>query len=559
MRARTVLALGSVCLTLAACGGGGGGGDGPRPPAASIAFSADQLSFSTTGPWDFGATPTSVRLTATVQGTINGTLNIVVQVNNPELISVSNVLQNGPNSGEATVTPASPVNLSIGRHTGSIVVRACVDDTLCNANNLQGSPKTINVTYDIPTNVEADAVMPHVVTANVGANVALRGSGFTANATVSAGGIEAMFPVGFVSSSEIRAILPRVDAGTHSVLINSGAVPFAGTIVAVPAMDFDPVFLPHATPGLTFVRSIEYDAERQALLIALAPEGEETRITRYSYSGGSWASPTFVTVPGLQQVRMAPDGSRVLALRSSTIPSVETAIEERDPVTLDLQRSSALRVGLLGGGMAFTNDSQALVRMAVPGSGSATQYVFGLNSRQFRALPFTSSPFGVVASGDGGRGVFVGGEWLYDAATGKVRQTFSGNGFGFLGNEPASDRNGSHIQTGVAVLNEQLTLIGTVPSPSVNGDFGTATINREGTRMYSAVPVEIGLPKLYTWDISAPASLGTFAQIGSAVEMPGDPGLRSSPAPEMTIAPDGGTVFIGGFLGIVVMPAPSPQ
>ena len=52
---------------------------------------------------------------------------------------------------------------------------------------------------------------------------------------------------------------------------------------------------------------------------------------------------------------------------------------------------------------------------------------------------------------------------------------------------------------------------------------------------------------------------GTFAQIGTEVEMPGDPGLRSTPAPEMTISLDGRTVFIGGFLGIVVMPAPSPQ
>jgi hypothetical protein len=47
---------------------------------------------------------------------------------------------------------------------------------------------------------------------------------------------------------------------------------------------------------------------------------------------------------------------------------------------------------------------------------------------------------------------------------------------------------------------------------------------------------------------------------GSAeVETPGDPGLRSTPAPEMTISLDGRTVFIGGVLGLAVMPAPSPQ
>jgi hypothetical protein len=50
-----------------------------------------------------------------------------------------------------------------------------------------------------------------------------------------------------------------------------------------------------------------------------------------------------------------------------------------------------------------------------------------------------------------------------------------------------------------------------VPSPNVAGDFGTATINRAGTRMYNAVPVATGIPKLYTWDISTTAGPGTFA------------------------------------------------
>ena len=97
-----------------------------------------------------------------VPGNVSGTLYIIIQVNNPELVSVGSVLITSQSSGEATVTPVNPTTLAVGRHTGSIVVRTCTNDPQCNSNHLQGSPKTIALTYDIPTNLEGDSVMPRV-------------------------------------------------------------------------------------------------------------------------------------------------------------------------------------------------------------------------------------------------------------------------------------------------------------------------------------------------------------------------------------------------------------
>src|SRR5688572_24112693 len=111
--------VGSLCLSIAACGGGGS--SEPQAPSASIPYSADQLSFSTTGPWDSGATPASVDVIGTVQGSVTGTVYIIIQVNNPELVSAGNVIQTSPTSGQVTVTAANPAGLSFGRHTGSLV------------------------------------------------------------------------------------------------------------------------------------------------------------------------------------------------------------------------------------------------------------------------------------------------------------------------------------------------------------------------------------------------------------------------------------------------------
>jgi hypothetical protein len=534
-------------LLLGACGGGGGGGgDQPQPPSASITFSADQLSFATTGPWDDIATPATLKLTGTVQGTLSGTLNIVIQVNNPELVTVGDLLLIGPNSGEVTITPASASTLSIGRHTGSIVVRACMNDTLCNSNQLQGSPKTIGITYEIPTNVDGDAVMPHVVRAGAPGGVIIRGNDFPAGATVSFGGIAAD-TVNVVRDSEICATYPALSAGTHAIAINSGAVAFSASVAVVADTSYSAVLLPHPTPGLAFPRSLEYDAERQAIIAVLLVANEDTRIVRYAYDGTAWASPTSVVLPGIAQARLTPDGSKLLVLLPST---PQTVIEERDPVTLDLQRSNSLP-GHHFGAMAFTNDSNALLA-----ANQEREYVFGLHSRGFRPLPLFLIASNTVASADGSFGAFFGDRTLYDTSTGRFTQLTNDT---TLSSSPASaDLTGAKFHAGLQLFDKQFAVAGSVPfvTSSVADVYGSAIINRAGTRLYTPARFGNSPPQLYTWDLTVPTVGGKLVQAGNPVDLTADPGLHAEGFPDMTISPDDRTVFIGGSLGIVVMPAP---
>lgn len=60
--------------------------------------------------------------------------------------SVTNVAITGSNSGQATVTAASPAALGIGTHTATITVTVCTSDINCTS-GLIGTPQTVNVSY----------------------------------------------------------------------------------------------------------------------------------------------------------------------------------------------------------------------------------------------------------------------------------------------------------------------------------------------------------------------------------------------------------------------------
>jgi hypothetical protein len=554
MRLEIARASAACCLIVAGCGGGGGP-PAPPPPTASISVSADQIAFTTPGPWAVTTRPPNQRLTASVQGTINGTLTILIQVNNPELVSVGNVLITGPNTGEATVTAADPATLQIGAHTGSIVVRACVNDPQCNSNHLQGSPKTIAISYDIPTNLRGDSLTPRVVAANAVGEVILRGRNFPTAATVSFGSASAA-SVNVVSSSEIRATHPPLAPGNYSVAINAGSVAFSGALSVVAETSYAPVFLPNP-PGTAHVLSLDFDEERQAIFAGLLPAGAaEPKLIRYAYEGTSWGAPTLVDVTGLpEQVRLAPDGSRLLVLRTHNIP-VDSSIDEFDPMTLDAGASTALPVSLRGNAFVFVNDGSALV--AIGGSGSQRQYLYAVGSREFVLLDQFLTSFAAVASLDGSRAILFGdggNNLLYDASSGRIRNvpsSVSGSGQA----RPSANRTGSRIQSGTAVYDSELRAIGYTP-----GSHVAAVINGTGTRLYSAFPGDTNdpLPQLYAYDVDAPTSGGQqplLSQVAGPIPLPDDPGLISTPSPEMAISADGRTLFIGGFRGIVVMPAP---
>ena len=100
-------------ILLSSCGGGGGGGS----PSASIAFSTTSLSFNAAAP--FSVQPPQQTITATVNGSVVGTLYIKIVENNSDVVTASNITASG-NSGQGTITPAIPATLHAGTFNASL-------------------------------------------------------------------------------------------------------------------------------------------------------------------------------------------------------------------------------------------------------------------------------------------------------------------------------------------------------------------------------------------------------------------------------------------------------
>lgn len=143
LRATTLLAA----SLLVACGGGGGGsgsGGTPPPTPLSMSLSPTSLSFAATS----SAAPAAQTVTATISGTGSGTLYVLITPADPSLLTVGNITI-GTTSGQGTVTPADPAKVGVGSHSTTISVVACLNDPTCKTGQIQGSPKTISVTYTV--------------------------------------------------------------------------------------------------------------------------------------------------------------------------------------------------------------------------------------------------------------------------------------------------------------------------------------------------------------------------------------------------------------------------
>ena len=235
-------------------------------------------------------TPAPKPVTGSVSGVSSGTLFIKVVVNGAV---VSNVFINVSGStGVASVVPARASTLGVGTFSGTITVTACLNDPTCATGQLAGSPQTINVSYQVASPVQGDAVAPRIAIANTVGNVIVRGNGFSQAAVqdVTFGGLSA---TGFsrVGDTEIHASYPALLAGSHSVQLigSSGPLPFAATLVVIDPPNYHPATLNYPAPPQE-VRALLYDAERQALLVAVSFANRTgNQILRYQFANGSYS------------------------------------------------------------------------------------------------------------------------------------------------------------------------------------------------------------------------------------------------------------------------------
>jgi len=523
--------------SLSACGGGSSG-DGTTQPTATV--SRQSITFQVQGPDD--PTPATQTFTATFSA---GTVFVAAIPEGDAIDTVSYTLSG--NTATISVVPKAPGTLGPGRFTGAISVfgQVCADAACTRL--VSGKPQQVTVSYPIPEILRD--VTPYVAQANVATNVILRGRGFQ-TATIQAvtfGGIPATsFTVS--GDTQIEVAVPALPAGRYAVQIqanDSAGVQSLATLAVVPAPTLTATTLayPTATPTL---RRLSYDAERAALVVAVASNGGE--LLRYANTAGSWSSPAITPVSGLQDVALQLDGQALLAVTDGGI----TPVDAQTLVAGTAIPATGLAAGTTLKYIALGNDGQALLASTAGATTLSPLYIFNPRSGVFAASSQTLNNGFPVAPANGTQ-VLIVQQDSTSASTPLMYQWLANSGtlstvaLGVNRNSvlPAIDRTGSRILlNGLGVYDSAFGLVGALPSTTL-----AAVPSPDGTKVYAYDSAAAGI---VTYDATtAVTTAGTVLPVlGSTIALSGDPGSNV----QMVITPFGNGLFLAGSDRIVVVP-----
>lgn len=396
-------------------------------------------------------------------------------------------------------------------------------------------------------------VAPYVVPAGAGGNVIIRGRGFSGlspdSLAVQFNSTTAVSAV-VVSDTEIRATYPPLGAGSYSILVRSGATSIPSraalklVVVDPPAFRLTTIPRP-ASAGEP--ANLIYDAERQALFFT---DPANNRILRYALSGNGDAS--LDTGWPVGRIALSPDGTELIRA------APQAQLFRLDPATLAVLSSvdtvPSLRLSGLYS-LGFANDGGALTSGWF--AGDHVLYRYDMLTRAFTPVSFqyhlSSRP--IVASADGNMLVlpYPGPSatdtrvYTYDASTGALTPRAATTTY-FRG--LSTSRNGSRVllTNGFpwtrTIYDREFNALATLPLPdnaiplaivlSPDGNFAYGYNSTEGrVRKFNVAPS--GVTEVGSGSVVAPAR----------TEMS-----------EMTISPDGGTLFLVGKTSVVIAPAP---
>ena len=594
---RTLCGVG-VFVLLGACGGGGSGGPsappgpgtpdppgGPSGSAPTFTVSTPTLNFESGIP---NNTPPGRRIQAAISGPVNGALYVLNSGSVTNVaISISYTSQSGQTPTiDIVATPIAADLATPGTYTGTVTLIACVDDPTCQTGQLPGSPQTVNITYSVESDasfVQGDVVAPRVVTAGQSGTLRIRGRGLSGATDVRFGSTVATSVQvdSLASETTVNVTYPALPAGSYPVTVNSGAIPFTGTLVVASPANYAATMLQYPSSPQE-IGGIAYDGHQQALFVAARyADGEANQLLKFQRSGNDWLAPVAVSVPNIRDVALSADGSVLLAV-------TDKAMMEFDPAGLAAAGTYPVLDNLINAGtsylqsLAVANDGYAFVTSG--GANPSHEFLYSATRHTFITLTSaSSSPIASLdprlyfgnpgVSGDGSlvaltqdprstaRSPMSSRPFLYVYDTGGQRSGFLGFRSATYTDrdrsqfarsaKPALDRTGSRI-----VLNGPSTVV-------LDRAYGPRGTLPSTTR---AVVLKPDGSRAYTFDATNGSDAGAFLSFdlttsltGDAQYSPLDAGIPMTPgngagAIAMTITPDGSTVFVAGVSGVYVQP-----
>ncbi len=522
---------------LAGCGGGSG-----EDEATRTEISTNALTFTAAAP--DAATPASQVITATFGSDI---AHLAVIHSGDAITSAVSTL-NG-RTAQIVVVPTAPATLGPGAFVGAVAVTGytCADPTCTKLS--AGSTSTVAVNYQISPVVQQ--VAPYVVTAGVADSVVIRGIGLASFAIQGVRfGATAATAFTLLSTTELRATYPALAAGTYPIALDAsshqGTIPSTATLVVVDPIAFAAGTLTYPA-GSTATRRLIYDAARSSLLAVT--DGANGSIVRYPYVGGAWGAPV-QSGTDLRDVSLSTNGTQLFALSATSVVPFDAATLAAGTAIAapSLPASSFLKNIIVG------NDNRGVITTGINASTATPGYVYTPSTGLVQQNGVNLNNGTPAISANGASGVVIQGDptlttpppvFLYSPAANSLSPgTVSLNQTTIA---PVLDRAATRIVlNGTRVYDSGFALLGTLPNTTA-----AIVLKPNGTRAYAYDPTAGGI---VTYDISVDRDEAAYAPLGAAVPLAGNPGT----AVQMIITPDGGTLFLAGTGGeIVIQPTPA--
>lgn len=443
----------------------------------------------------------------------------------------------------------------------------------------------VQVTGNLPT---VQTLAPYVQLAGQPARVILRGSGFSAIASLAARlAIDGQAPtsVSLVADTEVVAQFAALAVGNHTVTVSNalGVATGTGRVLAttVPAYSYAVI------PIGGSLRSLAYDPERDALYGANVTAESIMSLRHTAASATSEESWTTSSVPlaSAFDVGLTQDGTALIANSSAiTGASATGSIQVMDPASLAVRQAVTLTNGFLpsfatlGFGIPTTNDGRSWLSPTLPGLLGQMAYITPQSLTPTAiSIPSIDTSFDdgpwYAMSRDGERLLIVQTNaetpqpMLYMNAADSV-----------ITINPAGLTSSTHFSlsdTGDRVLFDSLTvrdsgfnLIGPATLPSSTPAYFAydGLVTPDGTRVYvlayrSDAGVTAGVtPRVFVFDSTTPATslplLGYF-------DVPDYPGCIpntttcAGPSLAQAVSLDGQTLFFEGTQNLLVVPVPT--